>query len=173
MRSSAGLVPGRALLHTYIVTTRYSKEERGSLEIGDAIYPYDPDVEVLVPDVKGVVVVKTKLEPRSLRTILRAQVFSAVEYVSYVATCSNVVELGEEAVQSLANAIRGYVEAESLCVGKVRVPRTGTLGRGFVSSLLRRLRSLLVDNCKEVLSLEVFGELVCFGHVIYSTKVVG
>jgi len=55
MRSSAGLVPGRALLHTYIVTTRYSKEERGSLEIGDAIYPCDPDVEGLLSEIKGVV----------------------------------------------------------------------------------------------------------------------
>jgi hypothetical protein len=171
MHSSVRLVPEKVLLYTYIVTTRYSKEGRGSLEIGDVIYPYDPGVEVLVPDVKGVVVVKTSLEPRSLRTILKAQVFSAVEYISYVAMCSGVVKQCEEAIQSLTNAIREYLKTERICISRVRVPRTGTLGKRFVNSLLRELRSILVADCEDILSLEVFGKLVCFGYVIYPTRV--
>jgi len=170
MSSSIELDSRKVLLYTYVATTRYSKEERASLEIGDAIYPYDPQVEVLIPDVKGIVVIKSCLGPRSLEAILRAHVLSAVEYVSYVAACSDVVEQRRESTQSLANAIRGYLEAERMCIGRVRVPRVGTLGKEFTSALLRELRKLLVVGCSGVLSLEVFGRLVCYGPVVYSFR---
>ncbi len=161
---------GKALLYTYIATTRYSKEERASLEIGDAIYPYDSRVEVLIPDIKGVVVVKSCLEPHLIETLLGAQTLSAVEYVSYVAGCGDVVEQSRELTQQLVNTIRGYLESEGLCIGRVRAPRTGTLGREFINSLLREIGRSLTTDCSHILSLEVFGRLVCYGPVIYSSK---
>jgi hypothetical protein len=85
--------------------------------------------------------------------------------------CSSVVKQCEEAIQSLTNAIREYLKTERICVSRVRVPRTGTLGKRFVNSLLRELRSILVADCEDILSLEVFGKLVCFGYVIYPTRV--
>jgi len=170
MRCFGEQYPGKALLYTYIATTRYSKEERASLEIGDAIYPYDPRVEVLIPDIKGVVVVKSCLEPHLIEAVLGVQTLSAVEYISYVAGCSDVVEQSRELAQHLANTIRGYLEAEGLCIGRVRAPRTGALGKEFVNSLLRELRRSPATDCSHILSLEVFGRLVCYGPVIYSSK---
>ncbi|MDW8011266.1 MAG: hypothetical protein RMH84_06730, partial [Sulfolobales archaeon] len=123
------------VLRTYIATTRYSKEERASLELGDTVYPYDRFVEVLTPDIGGVVVLVTSLPPDSLARLLSSHYLSAVEYVTYVISCASCYGADVDSVASyvLNSACR------TACFSKVRTPRAGSLGWKFIGGIRARV----------------------------------
>lgn len=150
--------------YMYIATTRFSKEERASLEIGDTVYPYDEGVETLLPDILGVVLVKTSLPPNFLSRLFSGCYLSTVEYVTYVLDCVSCYRAPQELVAE-------YVISKSLsnlCFDKVRVPRAGSVGREFVDRVRAKLVKYVRDYCPQSLSLEVFGYMLCFGPVIHS-----
>lgn len=149
--------------YTYVATTRYSKEERASLEIGDTLYPYDNRVEVLVPDIKGVVVVKTSIHPELLKRLFSSYYLSAVEYVTYVLNC---VGCCGDCIDDVVEQVRRWV-GSGLCYNKVRIPRFGELGRVFVEAVQAELTKYARKECSSSLSVEVFGRTVCYGPVIH------
>ncbi|MEM1623113.1 MAG: hypothetical protein QW780_04065 [Sulfolobales archaeon] len=149
--------------YTYVATSRYSKEERAALELGDTIYPYDSSVEVLLPDIKGVAVVKSSQPPEFLKSLLARYYFSAVEYVTYLLSCISCYgapreRLVDHVINSLGNRV---------CFHRVRVPRTGTVGRETLNRVRVELSKYARRDCSDTLSLEVFGFLLCFGPVVY------
>ncbi len=149
--------------YTYIATTRYSKEERASLEIGDTLYPYDSRVEVLVPDIKGVVIVKTSIQPDLLKRLFSSYHLSAVEYVTYVLDC---VGCCGSCVGDVSEQVRRWVESGH-CYSKIRIPRLGELGNVFAEAVHEELSKYARKDCLLTLSLEVFGKTVCYGPVVH------
>ncbi|MEM0066539.1 MAG: hypothetical protein QW459_03075 [Sulfolobales archaeon] len=149
--------------YTYVATSRYSKEERAALELGDTIYPYDSSVEVLLPDIKGVAIIKSSQPPEFLKSLLARHYFSAVEYVTYLSSCINCYSVPREhLVDYVINALTNRV-----CFHRVRVPRVGTIGREVLDRVRVELSKYARRDCLNTLSLEVFGFLLCLGPVIY------
>ncbi|MCX8184773.1 MAG: hypothetical protein RMI56_00860 [Sulfolobales archaeon] len=155
--------PQLPVRHTYIATTRYSKEVRASLELGDTVYLHDSSVEVFIPDIGGVLVLETSLPSDSLAKLLSEYSLSAVEYVTYVVSCISCysVELSEVVSYIIDLACRDR------CFNKIRTPRTGSLGREFISGVRAGLSGCVSRECSGTLSLEVFGSTLCFGPVVY------
>jgi hypothetical protein len=154
---------GSPLYYTYVATVRYSKEVRASLEIGDTLYPYDSGVEVLIPDTTGVVIVKTSLRPDFVGRLLSSCYLSAVEYVTYIAGC---VGCCGSCVGEVVERVMGWL-ASGFCYGRVRVPRSGELGRAFVEAVHAELYKYVREGCPSALSIEIFGKTVCYGPVIH------
>lgn len=149
--------------YTYVATSRYSKDERASLELGDTIYPYDSSVEVLLPDIKGVIVIKSSQPPEFLKELLARYYFSVVEYVTYVLSCVNCYKASQEYVVDYITSSA----VSNMCFSKVRIPRTGSIDKELLSNVKAGLSKYARRDCSGTLSLEVFGATLCFGPVVY------
>lgn len=156
-----------ALLYTYVATTRYSKEERASLELGDTIYPYDNRVEILLPDIKGVLLVKTSLPPDFLGRLLTSYYLSAVEYVSSITKCLSCYGVSPSV---LVEYILKEVPSD-LCFSRIRIPRPGLLDDETLGELRAELSRRAEERCPGILSLEIFDFVVCLGPVVYLRRV--
>lgn len=127
------------------------------------MYPYDRDLSIILPDLPGVVVVKSALPPESLMELLARYYLSAVEYVTHITSCVSLYGVGSErAVEQLM----GEVTGSGACFSRVRIPRAGSIGKGILGRVRAELRRYARGECG-ILSLEAFGVLVCFGPVIY------
>lgn len=157
---------GTALRYSYIATARYSKEERASLELGDTIYPYDRAVEVLPSDVSGVIVVISSLPRDALERLLSGHYLSAVEYVTYVSSCISCYKAPHDHIVEhvVSNAI------SSICFSKIRVPRVGSVDRELLNRVKGELSKHAVKGCSGIISLEIFGTVLCLGPVVYFKK---
>jgi len=152
--------------YTYVATSRYSKEERASLELGDTIYPYDNSVEVFLPDIGGVAVIKSSQSPEFMRDLLTRHYFSAVEYVTYVLSC---ISCYNASLDYVVDYVVGST-VEQACFSRVRIPRAGSIGGEILSRVRAELSRHARSDCPGTLSLEAFGFLLCFGPVIYPGK---
>lgn len=131
--------------------------------MGDTIYPYDRAVEVLPSDVGGVIVVKTSLPRDTLGRLLSNYYLSAVEYVTYVSFCVSCYKAPHDYIvkQVVSNAVG------DACFGKIRVPRVGSVDRELLSRIKWELSRHAAKGCPGILSLEIFGTVLCLGPVVY------
>ncbi len=124
------------------------------------MYPYDGDLEILLPDIPGVVVFKSSLPPESLGDLLSRYHLSAVEYVTHIVSCVSLHGIGRAAERLVEEVI-----GSGACFGRVRIPRAGSLGMELLERAGEELRRYRREGCG-VLSLEAFGALVCFGPTL-------
>ena len=70
-----------------VITTKYGKENQASLEIGDALYPYDPLVKISKSVYGGVILLYSSLEFNEIITILRSNALVYARRIIKVDRC--------------------------------------------------------------------------------------
>ena len=139
--------------YLYVVTTKYGKELRAELELGDTIFPYDTNVEIRYTKFKGVLLLITKLDFKEL--IGRLLVFppSCVERIVPVDICCSM--------SNLFDCLESYVRSRRFCT--YRFGRKGSLNKELIMKIEKLIRKYLNKGCDKVLHIEPIDNEVCIG----------
>ena len=108
----------------YVVTVKYGKEKAAELELGDAIFPHDPEVRIAQTEFGGVLLLDTVLDFDELIRTLSTFPPVNVERIVPVRECCRVEEL-MECVDRLVREVGPMVD--------VRIGRKG----GMPSDLIK------------------------------------
>jgi len=139
----------------YVVTVRFGKEDFSARELGDAIFPYDNNVQVVKTRFKGVLLLYTNLSFAELLKVLAVFPPAYVERIVKIDFCCPIDKIYECITEQLTQRRIQY--------GAVRFGRTGSLGRKLakeIEELLMRDRKHGNDN---ILHVEPINDHVCFG----------
>lgn len=135
----------------YVVTVRYGKERVAELEIGDAVFPYDPGVRVTRTEFGGVLLLDTALDHDQLIRVLSVFPPVNVERIVPVKACCGVGELTSclnRLLSDLGSAI------------SVRLGRKG----GIPDDIIKELEAMRRKGGEVTVHIEpVSRELVCVG----------
>ncbi len=142
---------------TYVVTVKYGKEKFAEQEIGDAIFPLDPEVKILPTPHKGVLVIYTSLSHEKFMTRLKAFPPATVERVVRVSFCCEL--------RSLLECVRNELSKGDINFAKVRFGRRGSLSKGKYYELNCLLKELASTQSRNTLLVEPVNSLICFGVV--------
>ncbi len=140
---------------SYIVTTKYGKELRAELEIGDSIYELDPDVIIERSKYRGVLLVYTKLGHEEFIKRLTMYPPTAVERVVRIDLCcsmNNVIE-----------CVSSWLRSQSIKYSQVFFGRVGSLGRDRAEELKHLLELRRAMDVDTVIDVEPVDDHVCFG----------
>jgi len=147
--------------NTYVLTVRYGKERLAELEVGDALFPADPNVELKRTTFGGVLVLCTTLRFSELLNILLAFPPSTLERVVPIITCCDANNNDVDVVGCLVNA----VISKKLKYGKVRFGRRGCLSKDQLRLLEKKLREFSAPYSDNSLLVEPLNNVVCIGVV--------
>lgn len=139
-----------------LVTTKYGKEYIAMYELGDALFPYDPNLLVTPVEChKGILLVKTKLAFNSVIDLLKLHPPSTIERLIELTYCSDSLnELLDEIRKSLnLNEIKNKV----LCL-EFKTPEF--LKKRIKEALSEMLKNVKSINCKNF-SLKMFFVSLC------------
>ena len=142
---------------TYVATVKYGKEEFAEREIGDALYPLDPEIRIDKTVHRGVLAVYTKLNRQELLNALKANPPSALERIVPIEFCCGVSDTQE----CVARNMRLLPPA----VRRIRFGRKGSLHSEGVRRIKDLLKDLMDPDAEEELLVEPLNSLVCFGIV--------
>jgi tRNA(Ser,Leu) C12 N-acetylase TAN1 len=140
---------------SYIVTTKYGKELRAELEIGDSIYELDPEVIIERSRYGGVLLVYTRLGYEEFIKKLIAYPPTAVERVVRVDHCCNV--------DNIIECVASWMERHSIKYSRVFFGRVGSLGRRRADELQHFLEARKVTDINRFIDVEPVNDNVCFG----------
>lgn len=144
--------------NTYVLTVRYGKERLAELEVGDALFPTDPGVEIKRTTFGGVLVLCTTLQFDELLNTLLVFPPTTLERVVPIMTCCDA---GDDVVKCIVNT----VVKEGLRYSMVRFGRRGCLSRDQLKLLERRLREFSTHRSDSTLLVEPLDNVVCIGVV--------
>ncbi|MEM4685178.1 MAG: hypothetical protein QW133_03560 [Sulfolobales archaeon] len=119
-----------------VLTVEYGKELRASLEVGDALYPYDNLVKVGASKYGGVLLLYSSLTYEEISRILKNSQLTYVRSIVGVDRCCS------ESYEELCRCIDEYLTLTNLRVGKIKVYERGVI-KGYVRELLDRLKNVL------------------------------
>jgi len=142
---------------TYVATVKYGKEEFAEREIGDALYPLDPEIRIDKTVHRGVLAVYTKLNRQELLNALKANPPSALERIVPIQFCCGVNDTQE--------CITKNMRLLPSAVKKIRFGRKGSLHSEGVKRIKDMLKDLMDPDAEEELLVEPLNSLVCFGIV--------
>lgn len=139
-----------------VLTVVYGKELRTSLEVGDALYPYDNIVKVGVSKYGGVLLLFSSLAYEDILKILKSTSISYVRSIAKVDTCC------PESFEELSKCINEYLIRTNLRVGKVKIYERGVVKK-YSRKLLDSLRDLLDSKSNLKLYISPVDYRVCIG----------
>ncbi|MEM4520002.1 MAG: hypothetical protein QXD94_06160 [Sulfolobales archaeon] len=123
-----------------VLTVEYGKELRASLEVGDALYPYDNLVKVGFSNYGGVLVLYSSLTYEDIVKILRNTSLTYVKRIAKVDKCC------PETLGELIICINDYLKQNNQKVGKVKIFERGKIKR-YVNELVNGIRDMMdVDS---------------------------
>lgn len=135
----------------YVVTVRYGKEKVAELELGDAIFPYDPKVSIKPTEFGGVLLLETTLDFDELIRILSVFPPVNVERIVPIRECCRI--------ENLVECVHRYMRKEGPVVS-VRIGRRG----GMPDDLVKVLEALRRKGSPITIHVEpVSKDLVCVG----------
>jgi hypothetical protein len=140
---------------SYIVTTKYGKELRAELEIGDSVYELDPGIVIERSRYGGVLLIYTRLGHEEFIKRLVAHPPTAVERVVRVDHCCSV--------DNAAGCITSWIETHSVKYSRVFFGRVGSLGRERADELRRLLEARRVEGVNAFIDVEPVDDHVCIG----------
>jgi len=147
--------------NTYVLTVRYGKERIAELEVGDAIFSFDPGVELKRTVFGGVLVLCTTLQFDELLNALLAFPPATLERVVPVISCCEAGRGGGDAVKCVTDV----VTRRKLRYCKVRFGRRGCLSKNELKLLKRKLGELSTPSSDNTLLVEPLDNVVCIGIV--------
>lgn len=119
-----------------VLTVEYGKELRASLEVGDALYPYDNSVKVGASNYGGVLLLYSSLTYDEISSILRNTTLTYVKSIVKVEKCCS------ESIEELTICVKEYLTQNNLRVGKVKVFERGEIKK-HVREILNKLSDVI------------------------------
>lgn len=147
--------------NTYVLTVKYGKEGLAELEVGDALFPFDPGVKIERTVFGGVLVLCTTLQFDELLNALLVFPPTTLERVVPIMACCDAGKDKDDIVKCVA----GIVVRKRLRYSKVRFGRRGCLSKDQLKLLERKLRELSTPHSDNTLLVEPLDNVVCIGTV--------
>lgn len=139
-----------------VLTVEYGKELRASLEVGDALFPYDNIVKVGVSKYGGVLLLYTSLSYEDILKILKSTPTTYVKSIAKVDICC------PETFEELSKCINEYLTQTNLKVGTVKIYERGSIKK-YSKKLLDSLRSILDTKSNLKLYISPVDYRICVG----------
>ncbi len=139
-----------------VLTVEYGKELGASLEVGDALYPYDNLVKVGASSYGGVLLLYSSLTYEDIIKVLENT------HLTYVRSITKVDRCCPESLEGLIRCIDEYLSLANLRVSKVKVFERGIIKKQ-ARDLLNMLKGRLDPNSNLKLYITPIDYRVCIG----------
>lgn len=141
---------------TYIATVTYGKEEFAELEIGDALFPLDPEINICKASYGGVLLIKTSLTEEAAIKLLSLNPPSTLRRFMKILFCCEYSELTE----CLSNNINIL---SKINFSSLRVSERSGINYEQVMRLLNKVGyQLRKKETSLTLSVEPIRNFICF-----------
>lgn len=148
---------------TYIATVTYGKEGFAELEIGDALFSLDPEVNICRTPYRGVLLVKTSLTEDTVSRLLSVNPPSTLRRFMRVLFCCERSELTKCLDNNVAVLTKNYF-------GSLRVSERSGVSYEDVVKLLNMIGYQLNRERDIILSVEPFRNFICFTKQLLTFK---
>ncbi len=140
-----------------VITVKYGKEHQASLDLGDAIYPYDHSVKVSSSIYGGVLLLYSKLDFNEIMKILKTT------HQPYISRIIKIDRCCPETLDELVRCVDEFLKSSSIKLCNVTIYERGHIKR-YVNEINDRIRRFI--ECSDTnLSLHIvpIDYRVCIG----------